>query len=81
MDDRTMDSTYDPSKPWHVLMMRGDRYHIVSTFDHAVEVILAVGAMVNPGAVVVRHIPTDTDGRGTDFLREVNRRMRSERVF
>lgn len=78
MDDRTMDSTYDASKPWHVLMMRGDRYHIVSTFDTAVEVILAVGGMVNPEAVIVRHIPTDTDGRGTDFLRAVNHRMRTE---
>lgn len=77
MDDRTMDSTYDVSKPWQVLMMRGDRYHIVSTFDTAVEVILAVGAMVNPEAVIVRYIPGDVDGRGTDFLRAVNHRMRT----
>lgn len=77
-DDRTLDSTYDPALPWHVLMERQGEWTIVSTFPNAVETIKAVGAMVNPERVIVRYVPGDSDGTGTAFLREVNRRMRHE---
>lgn len=71
-----MDSTYDPSKPWHILTQRGDEWQVVQTFDRAVEVILFVGNAPAPERFIVRHMPSDNDGTGSAFLREVNRRMR-----
>lgn len=76
MEQRDLDSTYDPMQPWHIMIEREGVWHIHSTYATAVEVIQVVGAMPQPERIIVRHMPTDNDGTGSAFLREVNRRMR-----